>query len=137
MKQTSLPETAYAILTKATDAMDFASLYAEVCKEAELNEDERVHYIGEFYTDLSLDGRFVGLGNNVWDLRSRHKYEEVHMDMSAVYSEVESADQTEEDKQEEKEYDAAVEGKSVADLASDTPEEGEEGEEKPEGNSEF
>ena len=37
-------------------------------------------------TQLTLDGRFVTLGENVWDLRIRHTFDKVHIDMNEVYS---------------------------------------------------
>ena len=38
------------------------------------------------YTQLSLDGRFIILTDNNWDLRSRHVYSQVHIDMDDAYS---------------------------------------------------
>lgn len=35
-----------------------------------------------FYTNITLDGRFITVGENNWDLRSRHKFDEVHIDMN-------------------------------------------------------
>ena len=35
-------------------------------------------------------GRFVTLGENTWDLRSRHTFDKVHIDMNDVYSDVDS-----------------------------------------------
>ena len=42
--------------------------------------------MSKFYTQLSLDGRFITLTDNFWDLRSRHKFEQVHLDMIDAYS---------------------------------------------------
>ena len=36
---------------------------------------------------MMLDGRFVTLGENEWDLRSRHTFDKVHIDMKDVYNE--------------------------------------------------
>jgi DNA-directed RNA polymerase delta subunit len=33
-----------------------------------------------------LDGRFVFLGDNLWDLRSRQTFDKVHIDMKDAYS---------------------------------------------------
>ena len=72
-----------------------------------------------------LDGRFVTLGENQWDLRVRHKYESVHIDMSEVYSDVETYDEDSEEEEEEAEYNAVFEEdkkNTDDDLASDEEE---------------
>jgi DNA-directed RNA polymerase subunit delta len=38
---------------------------------------------------LCVDGRFVTLGNNTWDLRTRHTFDKVHIDMNEIYNEEE------------------------------------------------
>lgn len=113
MKVISLPETAFEVLTAANGTMTFAELYGKVAEIAEMSEEEKAARIGQFYTDISLDGRFVCLSDNFWDLRSRHSYDKVHIDMDAAYSVGEEAEQDAEDKKENEEYDAAVQGKVV------------------------
>ena len=38
---------------------------------------------------IILDGRFITVGENNWDLRSRHTFSEVHIDMNDIYAEEE------------------------------------------------
>ena len=45
--------------------------------EKGFGEDKIASLIGRFYSDLSLDGRFVVLDDNVWDLRERYPFEYV------------------------------------------------------------
>ena len=71
-------------------------------KESGLTKEELDKKISRFYTNLVLDGRFVTLGENTWDLRSRHTFDKVHIDMKDVYSDVEAADDDEEEEIEEK-----------------------------------
>ena len=80
-----------------------------------------------------LDGRFVTLGENQWDLRVRHKYESVHIDMSEVYSDVETYDEDVED-EEEAEYNAVFE-EDKKDKDDDLASEDEEDEEEKEDNN--
>ena len=54
-----------------------------------LTDAEKADNISNFYTGLSLDGRFVNLGDNEWDLRANQTYDKVHIDMNDVYSDIE------------------------------------------------
>ena len=71
-----------------------------------------------------LDGRFVTLGENIWDLRSRHTFDKVHIDMKDVYSDVETEDEdSEEQEDEEKEYNEVFgESKEEADVETEEEE---------------
>jgi DNA-directed RNA polymerase subunit delta len=128
-KNKSLLDTAFTIMSASKKEISFMDLFNQVAKELTLTDDEKKAMIGEFFTELTLDGRFVALTDNGWDLRARHTYEKVHIDVNDVYSDVEEGDEDEEDEEEEKEYNAAVEGKDVAgeekpeaEEADDTPE---------------
>lgn len=110
MKKESMIETAFGILTKKGEAMKFADLWAEVKVALEIGPDEEADRIGHFYTDLSLDGRFVALSDNGWDLRSRTTYDKVHIDIADVYTEISESDEEAEDKAEEEAYNQFVEG---------------------------
>ena len=68
-----------------------------------LTEEEKASHIGALYTDLTLDGRFVTLTDNTWDLRSRHTYDKVHIDVNDVYSAIEEADDDKEEQDENEE----------------------------------
>ena len=83
----SFVDTAYDIVVKNGAELPFATLWNNVCDELGLTEEDRVARVSYFYTQLTLDGRFVTLGENVWDLRIRHTFDKVHIDMNEVYSE--------------------------------------------------
>ena len=82
----SFVDTAYELVVKNGDSVPFATLWNGVCEELGLTEEDRVNRVAYFYTQLTLDGRFVTLGENVWDLRIRHTFDKVHIDMNEVYS---------------------------------------------------
>ena len=108
----SLLDYAYDYLSHSKEQVSFKDLWAYVSKEAGLDEETAAKRISSFYTNLMLDGRFVTLGENLWDLRSRHTFDKVHIDMKDVYSDVESDvndDAEEADEDEEKEYNKAFE----------------------------
>ena len=50
-----------------------------------------------FYTNITLDGRFITVGENACDLRSRHKFSDVHIDMNDIYADEEETEELEED----------------------------------------
>lgn len=79
-------DTAFDVVTANGKEMSFQDILLAVGNKLGLTEDELVKRSGSFYTALSLDGRFVTLGENVWDLRRRRKFESVHIDMNDVYS---------------------------------------------------
>ena len=125
MKEGSMLEAAFRALDAAGKEMTFAELWAKVKTELEIDDVEEAQRIGRFYTDLSMSGQFVVLGGNVWDLRTRHTYDKVHIDVNDVYSDVEERDNDSVEEAEEAEYDASVRGG----ISTSEETEGEEGEE--------
>ena len=113
MKNISLPDTAFEVLTASEGPMTFADLYAKIVELDEMTDEERDANIGRFYTDLSLDGRIVGLADNTWDLRPRHQLKDFNLSAIDVYTVEEEGEIDEEDAKEEAEYDASVEGRSL------------------------
>ena len=85
--QKSMRDIAFELLSKKTKPVAFNKLWKEVSEILGLSEEETTNKIGTFYTHITLDGRFVLLENNTWDLRNRHKYEEIKIDMNALYIE--------------------------------------------------
>ena len=100
----SLLDYAYDLISKQKEAIPFQQIWEYVVSAAGLSEEEAKAKVSRFYTTLMLDGRFVTLGENLWDLRSSHTFDKVHIDMKDVYSDVEAIDDDEEELEEEKEY---------------------------------
>ena len=129
----SLLDHAYDYVSGQNQPSKFQDIWAYCVKESGLTPEEAAAKVSRFYTNLMLDGRFVTLGENQWDLRVRHKYESVHIDMSEVYSDVETYDEDSEEEEEEAEYNAAFEEDKKAKELDDADEE-EESEEEEESN---
>lgn len=109
MKQ-SLISYAFDYVNAKKEPVSFADIWAYVVKEAELTEEEAANRVASFYTNLMLDGRFVTLGENQWDLRIRQTFDKVHIDMKDVYSDVEESDEdVDVEDEEEKEYNEVFE----------------------------
>lgn len=113
----SLLDLAYDFISTQKDPVPFATICDYIAKESGLSKEELAQKLSRFYTSLVLDGRFVTLGENTWDLRSRHTFDKVHIDMKDVYSDVEAPDDDEEEEIEEKEYNEIFEEKQTEDDA--------------------
>ena len=88
-KNESMVDVAYSVLKEKGEIIKFSDLFNEVASRLELTDAEKSDNISNFYTGLSLDGRFVNLGDNEWDLRVNQTYDKVHIDMNDVYSDIE------------------------------------------------
>ncbi len=119
----SLIEHAYEFVSKHKESVNFKEIWEYVKKEAGLSEEQASAKVGQFFTNMMLDGRFITLGENEWDLRERHVFDKVHIDMRDVYSDVQTSDDDIEEKdEEEEEYNKVFEDEST----SETDEEPEE-----------
>lgn len=87
----SLIELAYEYVSSQPGLVSFANIWQHVKEASGLSEEAASKKAGQFFTNMMLDGRFVTLGENNWDLRSRQTFDKVHIDMKDVYSDVETS----------------------------------------------
>ena len=85
-KQSSMVDIAYDLLKMKKKPVDFHKLYQEVSEVKGFTLEEKEKFESLFYTNITLDGRMITTGENCWDLRTRHKFEEVHIDMNDIYA---------------------------------------------------
>ena len=131
MNDKSLLELAYEIISKSKGSVAFKTLWATLVNEKGFTEEEANKRISPFYTSLLLDGRFVTLGENKWDLRERHTFDKVHIDMKDVYNEVDVSDDDPDEAEEEKEYNEVFEDKVLDRKEEGEPEVDDNGETAP------
>ena len=93
----SLVSVAYEIIEKKGTQVDFNELFNQVCEI--LNIEDKNSIISYFYTQLTLDGRFVTLCGNVWDLRKRHKVDTLHDLHAYDYEDEEDEEEISEDEE--------------------------------------
>jgi len=79
----SMVDIAYQILDDRKKALEFAELWQDVCQRMDYEEADEATKMSQFFTNLSLDNRFA-LIDNTWDIRARHKFEEVVVDASPI-----------------------------------------------------
>ena len=85
-KQSSMVDVAYDLMTKKKKPVDFYKLWQEVSEIKGFDQNDQEENESLFYTNITLDGRFITVGENRWDLRSRHKFDEVHIDMNDIHA---------------------------------------------------
>ena len=90
----SLTDLTYMILKENKKSMNTLTLFKEICGLLEYSDEEYASKIGDYYTSLNIDKRFVLLENNEWDIRDNHSVE-------IVLDEEEDEEETEEEVEEE------------------------------------
>ena len=93
----SMVDVAYDLMSTKKKAIVFLKLWEEVCQVMAFTKQQEEDNIAQFYSDLSLDDRFVKVGENKWDLRERHTYHEVVVDTEEILIDEEADDDYEED----------------------------------------
>ncbi len=102
MLKRSMVEVGYELLDKKQGPQKFNKFWNEVSEVLGLDEAEAEQYVSDFYTNLSLDERFVLLEDNTWDLRDRQSFDKVHIDMNDIYTEIDEEEkELKEDEEEE------------------------------------
>lgn len=91
MKQ-SMTDVAYEVMNDYENGVPFIELWNTVSAKLGLSVSQKEDNIAQFYTDLSMDGRFLNLPQNVWDLRSRHTYSESVLDTDSIAIDEDSDD---------------------------------------------
>lgn len=104
------------ILEESKKSINTADLFKKVIKLLELPESTFEKKIGDYYTSLATDKRFILLEDGTWDLRSRHTSDKV------VRIDDEDEDEDEEDEENEEEKDE-LDDDSLEDSFDDTEDE--------------
>ena len=95
------------ILKENKKPMNTPSVFKKICELLDLSEEEYSEKIGDFYTSLTTDKRFILLDSAEWDLRDKHKVEIV---LDEDDEDEEFDEEVEEDQEEiEEEMDESVE----------------------------
>lgn len=79
-----MTDIAFDILSTKTEPVSFKQLWKEVSETLRLEPSVAAKKMSQFYTNLSLDGRFVALKENNWELKKRMKFEDAFIDTSSI-----------------------------------------------------
>jgi len=105
MKKEELEVLSYTDLTELIlkenkKAMNTPSIFKKICDLLELTEEEYTNQIGDYYTSLTTDKRFILLDTAEWDLKDKHKVEivleEDEEDEDVSFEDEEEVEETEE-----------------------------------------
>lgn len=86
----SMLELAYEFIVAKKKAVTFKEIWQYVQKET---DEKTTAPIGRFYKLLTLDGRFVALGSNKWDLKSRYNFKQLYDDARGVFRDVDAIEE--------------------------------------------
>lgn len=73
----SMVDIAFDLLKANKQEMSFIDLWDEVSQKKGFSRAKADELIGQFYSDLTLDNRFVQRKENRWGIRSHYKFDDV------------------------------------------------------------
>lgn len=113
----SYTDIAYEIIKEDKKQINTPDLFREVCNLLELSEEEFESKIGEFFTALTTDKRFILIDSVNWDLKENHVVKIVVDDGEEDSSD--DIEETEEDEEENEEDIDEIEEDDYSDDAID------------------
>ena len=75
----SYNDIAYYLLKEKKD-INTAELFKEICSMLEMDDKQFENKIGDFYTSLTNDQRFILLDSGNWDLKENHSIKALKID---------------------------------------------------------
>ena len=97
LEQMSYTDIAYEVIKEKGKKFNTPNLFKEVCKLLKLGEAEFEEKIGDFFTALTTDGRFILINSSLWDLKENHKANIVVDDEEDETEDVEKSEEDEDD----------------------------------------
>lgn len=100
LKQLSLMEIAERILIQNKQPMTFLELFHLLSETKGLSDEEKNEIIAQFYADFIASARFIYMGDDLWDLKSRQSIDMWDKD-GAYYQEFPEEEEEESEEEEE------------------------------------
>ena len=97
LEQMSYTDIAYEVIKEKGKKFNTPNLFKEVCKLLKLDDAEFEEKIGDFFTALTTDGRFILINSSLWDLKENHKANIVVDDEEDETEDVEKSEEDEDD----------------------------------------
>ncbi|MBE6149225.1 MAG: DNA-directed RNA polymerase subunit delta [Firmicutes bacterium] len=115
----SYTDLAELILKESTKSLNTKDVFKKICELLEFSDEEFINKIGDFYTSLTTDKRFVFLDTNEWDLREKHPVDIVLEEDEEEEEIEEEIEEIEEEITEEENIDTAIEDDDLDDADDD------------------
>ncbi|TMN22022.1 DNA-directed RNA polymerase subunit delta [Lentibacillus cibarius] len=80
----SMLELAHEILLDERRALDFNELYDKTADLKGFTEEKKHEFIAQFYTDLTVDGRFLNASAGIWGLKRWYPVEQIDEEVAAT-----------------------------------------------------
>jgi DNA-directed RNA polymerase subunit delta len=94
----SMLELAHEFIVSKKKAVTFKEIWQYIQKQT---DEKEATQLGRFYKLITLDGRFVALGSNKWDLKERYTFKELYDDARGVFKDVEAPEEVSEESDED------------------------------------
>lgn len=102
IEQLSYADLAYYVLKENKKGMKVPQLFKKICSILKYSDEQYASKIGDFYTAINSDKRFVSFKDGIWDLRDHHSVKiEVDDDNDEEEDIIEETDEEEMDIEEE------------------------------------
>ena len=88
----SYTDIAYELLKLDKKPKTTHALFKEVCDLLQISEDNMMDMIGDFYTTLTTDKRFILLDSAEWDLKEAHSVKTIIDDEVSEDEEIEETE---------------------------------------------
>lgn len=103
----SYTDLTYKLIKENKKAMNTPSLFKEICNLLEYSDEDYAEKIGDYYTSLTIDKRFVLIGSE-WDIRDNHSIEIVIDDDDEIVIDDDIEEDEEVIEEEEKDIDEVI-----------------------------
>lgn len=107
----SYTDLTYALLKENGKSMNTPTIFREICNLLGYSDSEYTAKIGDYYTSLTIDKRFVLLENNEWDVCDNHSVK--------IEIDDEVDDESEEDEEEDSEIEEESEEDNIDEVLDD------------------
>nr|WP_239544571.1 DNA-directed RNA polymerase subunit delta [Virgibacillus halotolerans] len=77
-------DLAHIYLIDKKKPVKFSDVYDKIAVLKAYTDEEKAAYISQFYTDLSVDGRFLAMGQNKWALRRWYPVDEADEEVTVT-----------------------------------------------------
>lgn len=119
----SYTDLALLIVKNDKKTMNTPTIFKKICELLNLSDAEYEARIGDFYTSLTTDKRFILLDDATWDLREKHSvkisFDEDEEDEDEEIDMTEDEEETEEEETEEDDMETAIDDEDIPDDDDD------------------